>query len=179
MNVINTRVPYNSYLLTKDIYKLLKKFPFISLEAIGKSVLEKPIYAIRIGKGLKEVFYSASIHANEWITSLLLMKFLEDFCISYTNNQNICNYSTHSIFNSVSIYIMPMINPDGVDLVTNNYNSHDTVLRSFKAISHKYPSIPFPDGWKANFNGVDLNLQFPAKWEKAKEIKYLQGFARP
>lgn len=27
--------------------------------------------------------------------------------------------------------------------------------------------------------GVDLNLQFPAGWEQAKEIKYSQGFNKP
>ena len=27
--------------------------------------------------------------------------------------------------------------------------------------------------------GVDLNLQFPAGWEQAKEIKYSQGFTSP
>ena len=27
--------------------------------------------------------------------------------------------------------------------------------------------------------GVDLNLQFPAGWEQAREIKYSQGFTRP
>lgn len=37
----------------------------------------------------------------------------------------------------------------------------------------------FQVGWKANINGVDLNLQYPAYWEKAKEIKYSQGFIKP
>ena len=27
--------------------------------------------------------------------------------------------------------------------------------------------------------GVDLNLQFPAGWEQAKEIKFAQGFTSP
>ena len=34
--------------------------------------------------------------------------------------------------------------------------------------------------WKLiNITGVDLNLQFPAGWEQAKEIKYSQGFNQP
>ena len=34
--------------------------------------------------------------------------------------------------------------------------------------------------WKLiNITGVDLNLQFPAGWENAKQIKYEQGFISP
>ena len=37
----------------------------------------------------------------------------------------------------------------------------------------------FQVGWKANILGTDLNLQFPAGWKNAKEIKYAQGFNKP
>lgn len=34
--------------------------------------------------------------------------------------------------------------------------------------------------WKLiNITGVDLNLQFPAGWENARDIKYSQGFTSP
>ena len=39
--------------------------------------------------------------------------------------------------------------------------------------------LEFPSAWKSNIEGIDLNLQFPASWEKAKEIKYAQGYNRP
>ena len=116
---------------------------------------------------------------NEWITSVLLMKFIEDYCVSYTNNTSIYNYNIRSLFTKTSIYIMPMVNPDGVDLVTGFYKENSSVYQTFRNISLNYSTIPFPSGFKANFNGVDLNLQFPAGWEQAKEIKYSQGFNKP
>ena len=107
------------------------------------------------------------------------MNFIEDYCTTYTNNSNLFNYNIRNLFNTVSIYIMPMVNPDGVNLVTGAYDMNSSIFRSFKNISDKYPDIPFPNGWKANFNGVDLNLQFPAGWEQARRIKYSQGFTSP
>ena len=107
------------------------------------------------------------------------MKFIENFCRAFVQNSNIYEHNARDVFSQVSIYIVPMVNPDGVDLVTGAINKNSQEYRNFKKISNNFPEISFPDGWKANANGVDLNLQFPAGWEEARRIKFAQGFTSP
>jgi g-D-glutamyl-meso-diaminopimelate peptidase len=177
--IIKTDEIYFYNKLIRDIYKLLLRYEFLQSSVIGYSVLGKSIPYIRIGRGKKAVLYHAGIHANEWITSLLLMKFIENFCIAYEENKTLYDYSVRDLYNRTSLYIVPMVNPDGIDLVTNQVPQNSKIFANYMQIARNFPNITFPDGWKANFNGVDLNLQFPANWQKAKQIKFEQGFTKP
>ena len=169
---------YSSRILQINIGLLRTLYPFIEVGSIGKSILGSNIPYIKLGRGTKEIFYSAAFHANEWITSPVLMKFVSDYCYTYQNDLTILGYRARDLFYSVSIYIVPMVNPDGVDLVTGEFKPNSATYRFAQNIAKDYSNIPFPSGWKANIRGVDLNLQFPAGWEQAQAIKYSQGFTR-
>ena len=159
-DIVQTNISYTYNIMINDIIELKNRYPFLEMGNIGYSVLGKPIPYIRLGIGEKEVMYSASFHANEWITTVVLMKFIEDFCKAYEINGSIYNYNARQIFSSTSIYLIPMVNPDGVDLVTGDVDTNSTIYQNYQYLARNYPAIPFPAGWKANFNGVNLgNLQ--------------------
>ena len=173
--LVPTNVFYTSQLNAVVIQELKKKYPFLTIGAIGTSVLGNPIPYLKIGSGTKKVFYNAAFHANEWITTPVLLKFVEELSEAYAMGQRLGTVDVNWLLKSVQLYVVPMVNPDGVDLV-NGVIWEPGVLRKTEKIAAGYPDIPYPSGWKANIRGVDLNLQFPAEWQMARKIKFAQGF---
>ena len=146
------------YLYLKDsLHTFRQNYNFLKIFSIGKSVLNNEIYCIKFGIGKKEVLYTAGIHANEWITSLLLIKFTHNLCNAFVSGTQIYGYDAKYLYENCSLYIIPMINPDGINLVNNFYSTDSEVYISAHNIAKNYPDIPFPSGWKANINGVDFS----------------------
>lgn len=160
VNVVLTTVNYDYDILRSNIVSLKQAFPFLETGIIGYSVLGKAIPFLKIGTGPKRICYAASFHANEWITSPLLMKFTQDYLNAYQDNTTIYGYNARFLFSSTSLYLIPMVNPDGVNLVTGNI-SEPGIYQSAKKIADQFPTIPFPSGWKANINGVDFKNYQP------------------
>lgn len=177
-SVVPADIPYSYDLVRLVIEGLHVRYPFMGVSVIGKSVMGKDIFLITLGQGEKEVSYNAAHHANEWITVPVLLKFVEDYSSSYANGRNIGGENAVMLYSETMLYCVPLVNPDGVDLVTGALRSgryYDEAVN----ISEHYPNIRFPSGWKANIKGTDLNLNYPAEWERAKELKQAQGFVSP
>ena len=154
--IVPTNVNYTYEILQKNIKKLKSTYSFLKVGSIGESVLGRKIPYIKIGNGKRKILYHAGIHANEWITSTLLMKFVEDFSNAINLNKLIYGEPARYLFEAMSLYVVPMVNPDGIDLVTENINKNSNIYKNYINIAKEYPNILFPSGWKANFNGESL-----------------------
>lgn len=179
MAIVQTDVPVTSARCEQTILDLVAAYPFLRTEVIGNTAFQRPIRTLVIGNGPRKVIFSASHHANEWITTQVLLKFAEDLAQALTENGQIYGVDAQTIADTATIYMVPLVDPDGVDLVTGAIEPGTIPYETARALSEFYPNIPFPDGWKANLLGVDLNLQYPAGWLQAREIKFAQGFTRP
>lgn len=177
-DVVPDDIAFTSTLVSYCVRGIAARYPFVKTGGIGKSVTGKTLWYLSAGTGDNTVFYNAAHHANEWITTPLLLRFFEELSKAYAYGKSIFGYKASEILNRSHIYIAPCVNPDGMDLVTGEISS-GSYYESARRIAGNYPQIPFPSGWKANILGTDLNLQYPAGWERARENKFAQGIIGP
>ncbi len=148
--------------LTNDIRKLLAVYPFLNSNSIGNSVMGKSIPEITLGIGEKKVHVNGSFHANEWLTTPILMLFLNDYLLSLTTHSQLRGLPMLSLYVSTQLSLVPMVNPDGVNLVIHGAPSEEPFRSHTLQLNNEDQRF---SNWKANIRGVDLNNQFPAKWE--------------
>ena len=178
MPIVTTNIPITSQRNTQLIEALASAYPSIRVRRFGITAFGRPLIAMTIGSGARKVIYSAAHHANEWITAYVLLKFAEELAEAITSGGSLYGVPAATLANT-EITLVPLVDPDGVDLVTGAIAPGSVPYELARTLGDNYPNIPFPNGWKANLLGVDLNLQYPAGWLRAREIKFSQGFTRP
>lgn len=179
MAIVKTDVPMTAQLCEQTILDLVKTYPFLRTELLTETAFGRKIRTLVLGRGKRKVIYSAAHHANEWITTPVLLKFAEEFAEAVQSGRKLFGMDPKVLAETATIYMVPMVDPDGVDLVTGAVRAGEGQYETARRMAENYPGIPFPDGWKANLLGVDLNLQYPAGWLRAREIKFSQGYTRP
>ena len=88
----------------------------VDVSVIGKSVLKKPIYQLKLGSGPKKILFWSQMHGNESTTTRALFDFINWLLLK--NNKK--------YLKNLSFYIIPQLNPDGAELYTRkNFNNID------------------------------------------------------
>lgn len=179
MAIVETNQPMTPRRCVDTILRITARYPFCRSELLAETIFGRQIRTLVIGNGPRRVFYSAAHHANEWITTPVLLKFVEEFARALESGGQIGGVSAAELAQRATIYTIPMVDPDGVALVTGEIRPGQYQYTVAQNIGKEFPDIPFPDGWKANLVGTDLNLNYPAGWLQARENKYALGFTRP
>ncbi len=177
--IVDVNHIYTYEIMQKDIKKLKEKFPsLIEIKSIGKTKFNRDIWAIKLGKGKEHILINGAHHGREWITTSLIMKMIEEYANSYISQSSIYGEDIQ-ILDKVSIWFIPMVNPDGVTLQQKG-------LSAFPKQYHK-KLLEMNQGdknfkrWKANAEGIDLNRQYPANWDNLNteydkpSYKYYKG----
>ena len=177
IDVVDTNIDYTYSIMQRDIRGLRRRYPFIEVGVAGRSVLGRDLTYIKLGNGPNQVFYNGSHHSLEWITTPLLMKFIENFSRAYTDGTSIRGYDVRDIWNQSTIYIIPMVNPDGVDIVLNGLQPDNPYYEDI--LRWNRTGLPLSSVWQANVRGVDLNHNYDALFYEYKELAERLGYGTP
>lgn len=171
-------IPYTYDLLEADIKKLAADFGGLEWGSIGQSRWGKELFYIRLGHGKKKISYNGAHHGMEWITSVLLMKFAGDYLLAEKEKCSLGGFSVEALSEKASLYIIPMVNPDGVELAALGKIPSwvDGEERKFLLNCNGSPDF---GRWQANGAGVDLNHNYDAMWERSKALENEYGVYGP
>ncbi|AIQ17423.1 peptidase M14 [Paenibacillus sp. FSL H7-0357] len=171
-SVVSVRSEYGPDDVEEDIGKLVAKYPFVTRDSIGASVLGKPLHLLRIGSGPRHLHVNAALHANEWLTSPCLMSFIEQYAAAYDAGRAWHGHRPEEWHKHWTLWAVPMANPDGVELVQEGVlpgQPHYEELLQWNCGRRSFRH------WKANIRGVDLGDQFPAHWEEEQARRGVPG----
>ena len=154
------------------IGKMLMDYGFLTRDTIGESRCARPIDMLCVGNRRKQVLFAGAFHGMEWITSLILLKFLDELCFSVMTGQAMCGVKMGVMRNQRGLAVIPCVNPDGVEIQIHGAESAGNYAELVRNAGET-------SKWQANAVGVDINHNFSAGWDKLKKLELENGINKP
>ncbi|MDE5600337.1 MAG: M14 family metallocarboxypeptidase [Oscillospiraceae bacterium] len=142
----------------------------VRMFSIGNSLLGRKIYALGIGNLKNAILYSGAIHAQEWLTCLVLLRFFEDLSLK----NELFGVKLDDVFSHRGLIIVPLSNPDGVEIAIGGAQTAKQLAVPVQNIIDKSSR-----SWQANARGVDLNHNFDAGFQILKQMEREAGITCP
>lgn len=151
---------------------LTDKYEFLLVDDLGYTFFGKKIPIFKIGKGQKECLYVGAHHGMEWVTTTVLLRFIEDICDCIAKKKRVYNLSLEYLFENRTIFVVPMLNPDGVDFAINGVPESLPMYERLVKMNHDSKDF---SRWQANGRGVDLNHNYNSGFAEYKIIEAQHG----
>ncbi|MCI6967523.1 SH3 domain-containing protein [bacterium] len=159
LDIVTVTDSYTYEQMRADMLAFKEKYgDAVTLETAGETVcgVEIPVLVLGARSAPHHVFVQAAIHAREHMTALLAMA-LSEAWLSAGASEDVC------------FHVMPMANPDGVKISQEAvYDDHTRAMyaNDFAAGQTQEEGEEYLHKWKSNYNGVDINRNFDALWDK-------------
>lgn len=154
-SIVNTANPETFDSLLGTVTALRNRYSdLIKIYTAGYSEGSREIIMYTLGNGEKKALITGAIHAREHITTKYLLKVTEDYCNAYYSATGYYGgFNIYNLLNEYTLYIIPCVNPDGLEIILSN------------DVPQKNVRVSKLSEYKANKNGVDLNRNFPIAWD--------------
>lgn len=158
--------------LKKAAMELKREYPFLEVFSLGQSLAGRELYAFTIGPARDTSLFVGGVHGMEWLTSLLLVRLLEDVCRALQTGAPLADIDMNRSLETRSLTVVPCLNPDGAEIAVAG-----------PATAGKWEGLVRRCGdasrWQANARGVDLNHNFDAGFDTLQKMEREAGYTGP
>ena len=178
--VATDSVLYTYDMVMRDIYFLKQRYPDLcEIIKLGTTADGRDIIDVAVGSktASKDVIIQYSMHAREYINTLLGMKQLEELLKGMQGGAEYNGIPYSTILQDVRLHIIPLMNPDGVTISQLGFDgiNSETIRADLNKIwatdneagRGDVNLAAYTSLWKANALGVDLNRNYDTLWEDA------------
>ncbi|NLC78489.1 MAG: gamma-D-glutamyl-meso-diaminopimelate peptidase [Ruminococcaceae bacterium] len=161
--------------INERIFAIQRSFPFVKIRRAGRSVCERPIYALTIGAMNAPAMFVGGTHGMEWASALTVLRLCEDMAALYARRgAYVYGITVSDALLHRGVVFLPLLNPDGYELRRRGRAACAARARA----RSRFPNSDFPY-WQSNARGVDLNRNFGAAFWEARRAAAKYGVVRP
>ncbi len=158
----------------RTVGELAKRYPFLKTSVIGRSCAGRDITAVKLGKTSEYALIAAAFHGSEYITSTVLLRFIEELCRAIDDDASISGFNARRAMYGRGVIFVPVVNPDGVEISQKGVSGCGFMSENIAKISGgNYKK------WNANIRGVDINHNFSAGFERLRKMEQAAGINGP
>ncbi len=171
---ITELLPYDYINFKRTALSLCEQYRFLNPSVIGRSCAGRDIMALKIGKASEYALITAAFHGTEYLTTTVLMRFIEELCKAIASDESIEGLNARRAMFGRGVIFVPLVNPDGCEIAIKGAAGCGFAYEYIsRACSGNYKS------WNANLRGVDINHNFSAGWSRLKALEEQAGICGP
>lgn len=176
--MLNNFIPCSQFdmdMREKLINAICKEYSFVECNILGKSLCNRDIHCLKIGSSNNPVLFVSAFHGMEWLTSLLVLMFIGNMCDSIKHSRKFCEVDMQHFLNKHSLFVIPCINPDGVEISIHGSKK----AGPYENLVNSIMNYGDTTSWQSNARGVDLNHNFNANWEELHQLEINNNIVGP
>lgn len=172
MKLQKEAIPFTYDRMMSSLEDLKAQYDAMEIGTLGESVMGRKIPLVALGKGQKSLLYVGTHSGTDWMCTVFLLRFLAEFLSYLEKGSQAFRYSIPYLFSARTIYIIPMLNPDGVEYVTNGVDEENILYDRVHAMNEE--SVDFSD-WRGNARGVELSRNYAFGFSSYKQWEGRMG----